>query len=240
MPSSTTAPSRTGSRVWSSSWLVTENGRYNLSFAVAFVVAVPLVPLSHEAGFAGADSTAVTAAGVYALMLACYAALTLGVFSHNMAACVADGRGAGAPSLARRLLTVHRPGAGIAVTFAAVALGAAVWFASFAPDAATPLQAAVAATTTVLLVVAAWCTMAVTYAADYARRAADGGLDFPGAEPPAFADFLYFSVGVSTTFGTTDVTVTTRAVRRTVLGHSLVAFGFNTVVLALLVSALLS
>ena len=44
---------------------------------------------------------------------------------------------------------------------------------------------------------------------------------------------------MSTTFDSTDVTVTSASVRRVVLVHGLVAFVFNSVVLALLVSALL-
>ena len=96
----------------------------------------------------------------------------------------------------------------------------------------------VAATAT--LVVTAWVTVAVTYAADCARRhTASPALDFPGEPATGFADYLHFSLSVSTTFGSTDVTVTSASGRRVVLVHGLVAFVFNTVVLALLVSALL-
>lgn len=41
-----------------------------------------------------------------------------------------------------------------------------------------------------------------------------------------------------TTFGTTDVTVTTREMRRTVAANAVIAFVFNTVTVASLVSAL--
>ena len=230
------------SRLWSSSWLVTESGRYNASFALAFLVALPAGPLSRSAlGFGPADSTVLSGVTCYAVMLSCYSALTLAVFSRNLDGCLAGGRGTPAPSLVRRLLTVHRPGAAIAVTFAAIALATAVWFASFAPGAETPAQGAVAALGTVLLVAGARCTTAVTSAADDARRESESeGLDLPGGGPLRSSDFLHSSAAVSTTFGTTDVTVTSGGMRRVVLGHSLVAFSFNTVILALLVSALLS
>ncbi|BBG00914.1 MULTISPECIES: DUF1345 domain-containing protein [Pseudonocardia] len=42
---------------------------------------------------------------------------------------------------------------------------------------------------------------------------------------------------MSTSFGTGDVTVTTREMRRTVVAHSVLAFVFTTLILAVTVSA---
>lgn len=53
-----------------------------------------------------------------------------------------------------------------------------------------------------------------------------------------FADYFYFSLTVATTFGATDVDVMTTRMRRTVTGHAALAFLFNTVIIALLVTAL--
>ncbi|WP_432505106.1 DUF1345 domain-containing protein [Kineococcus arenarius] len=90
-----------------------------------------------------------------------------------------------------------------------------------------------------LLVVAARVSVLVTYAADYTQRqAAEPGLAFPGTTA-SLGDFPCSSTAVSTTFGPTDVTVTTPALRRVVTVHALVAFVFNTVVVALLVSTLI-
>jgi hypothetical protein len=101
-------------------------------------------------------------------------------------------------------------------------------------------RSAVLAVATVVLVVAAWINVLVSYAAEYARaQHQHGGLEFQGEQPRGYQDYLYFAGAVSTTFGPTDVTVTSRALRRQVLVHSLVAFLFNTVILALLISALL-
>lgn len=43
---------------------------------------------------------------------------------------------------------------------------------------------------------------------------------------------------VSASFGTSDVQVHSRAVKRTVTTHSLIAFAYNTVIVAVLVSVL--
>ncbi len=60
----------------------------------------------------------------------------------------------------------------------------------------------------------------------------DPGLDFPGGKEPDFIDFAYFSFVIGMTFQVSDVQITSRAMRRTALVHSLLAFLFNTVILA--------
>ena len=91
-----------------------------------------------------------------------------------------------------------------------------------------------------LLVVTSWVVVSVTFAVHYLRTDADrGGLDFPGDEPRAFSDYVYLALQISTTYSSSDVAVTTRAMRRRVGRHTLVAFVFNSVIIALLVSALL-
>ena len=63
-----------------------------------------------------------------------------------------------------------------------------------------------------------------------------GGLDFPGDEMPMYSDFAYFSFVLGMTFQVSDVEITGRAIRRLALYHSLAAFLFNIVVVALSVS----
>lgn len=60
-----------------------------------------------------------------------------------------------------------------------------------------------------------------------------GGLAFPEEEVPDYWDFFYFSFVVGMTCQVSDVQVTSRSMRRLTLGHGLVAFLFNTVILAL-------
>jgi uncharacterized membrane protein len=65
------------------------------------------------------------------------------------------------------------------------------------------------------------------------------GLDFPGDRPePDYADFVYFAFTLGIALQTSDVAVTSPAIRRIVLLHCLEAFIFNMGVLALAISAL--
>lgn len=77
---------------------------------------------------------------------------------------------------------------------------------------------------------------AVHYAYLYHRGEQPGGLRFPETSAPGFVDFVYFACSVGTTFGTTDVEVTSTEFRRTVVRHGLLSFLFNTAILALTVS----
>ncbi|HEY4252424.1 MAG TPA: DUF1345 domain-containing protein [Roseomonas sp.] len=71
---------------------------------------------------------------------------------------------------------------------------------------------------------------AIRYAHEYWRSG--GGLDLPGDEKPDFSDFLYVAFTIGMTFQTSDVGFTMRALRRLALGHALVSFVFNMVILA--------
>ena len=63
------------------------------------------------------------------------------------------------------------------------------------------------------------------------------GLDFPGDEAPDFIDFAYFSFVLGMTFQVSDVEISNRTIRRLSLLHSLIAFIFNTVIVALTINA---
>ena len=62
------------------------------------------------------------------------------------------------------------------------------------------------------------------------------GLEFPGVEPPDYLDFLYFSFVIGTTSQTADVSIASPAMRRLALLHGVIAFLFNTTLLALTVN----
>ena len=66
-----------------------------------------------------------------------------------------------------------------------------------------------------------------------------GGLEFPGERMPDYFDFAYFSFVIGMTCQVSDVQITSRRMRRLALTHSVLSFGFNTVILALAVSSLL-
>ncbi len=89
---------------------------------------------------------------------------------------------------------------------------------------------------------ASWLVIHTIYAFHYAHRyyqleqsdkVAGAGLDFPGKLDPDYFDFLYFSFVVGMTSQVSDVQVTSREMRRITLVHSVLAFGFNMLVLAL-------
>jgi uncharacterized membrane protein len=63
-----------------------------------------------------------------------------------------------------------------------------------------------------------------------------GGLIFPGERAPDYFDFAYYAFVVGMTCQVSDVQITSRKLRRLTLVHSLLAFGFNTIILALLIN----
>ena len=63
-----------------------------------------------------------------------------------------------------------------------------------------------------------------------------GGLKFPGDEPPDYWDFLHFAVVIGVASQTADIAFTSKLMRRLGTIHGLVAFTFNTVILALTVN----
>ena len=63
-----------------------------------------------------------------------------------------------------------------------------------------------------------------------------GGLKFPGDEMPDYWDFLHFAVVIGVASQTADISFTSKLMRRIGTIHGLVAFTFNTVILALTVN----
>lgn len=91
------------------------------------------------------------------------------------------------------------------------------------------------------LVVSGWFMMLIVYATEYLKRdLREGGLVFPGTEPPIYLDYLYFAQQIQTTYGGSDVSITETQMRRRVNSHNLLSFAYATFVVALLVSALLT
>ncbi len=63
-----------------------------------------------------------------------------------------------------------------------------------------------------------------------------GGLAFPGDKAPDYWDFLHFAIVIGVASQTADVAFTSKTLRRIGTVHGLVAFVFNTVVLALTIN----
>jgi uncharacterized membrane protein len=95
----------------------------------------------------------------------------------------------------------------------------------------------------VLTIVSSWAFTQVMFALHYAHdyyatqeRGEPVGLSFPGGEAPHYSDFLYFSCVIGTSAQTADVSFTSRRMRRTGTVHCVLAFFFNTTLLALTIN----
>ena len=90
--------------------------------------------------------------------------------------------------------------------------------------------------------VVSWVFLHSLFAVHYTHRyygnfATNAGLDFPvGHKEPIYWDFLYFSFTIGVASQTADVSVTSMAMRRLVLAHSVLSFFFNATVLALAIN----
>lgn len=62
------------------------------------------------------------------------------------------------------------------------------------------------------------------------------GLEFPNDAEPDFLDFTYFSFVIGMTFQVSDVTISSRELRRLALVHALLSFAFNTLLVALTIN----
>jgi len=65
-----------------------------------------------------------------------------------------------------------------------------------------------------------------------------GGLSIPKCREPDYWDFAYFSYTLGMTFQTSDVEITSRAIRRVALLHCLAAFLFNLGIIAFTINIL--
>jgi uncharacterized membrane protein len=104
-----------------------------------------------------------------------------------------------------------------------------------APSWADPVNALVLAT-----VASSWGTIhtvfALRYADLYYRRGE--GVGWNGEEDPDYRDFAYLAFTIGMTFQVSDTTVTTRAMRRTVLRHALLSYLFGVVIIATTINAI--
>ncbi len=96
------------------------------------------------------------------------------------------------------------------------------------------LQELLSVSTIVLVWVFVNTLFTLHYAHDFYSR--PGGLEFPGGEEPDYWDFVYFAFVLGMTFQVSDVQISARALRRTALLHSSLAFFFNVVIIALTVN----
>lgn len=90
-------------------------------------------------------------------------------------------------------------------------------------------------------VLGSWFLIGTIFTLHYARLFYNAGTDSAelplrfadGEKNPDYWDFLYFSFTISVAVQTSDVSVATRALRKTVLAHSVIGFLFNAAILGL-------
>jgi uncharacterized membrane protein len=95
-------------------------------------------------------------------------------------------------------------------------------------------------------VVASWMMVQLIFALHYAHEyygvdeddgARDAeGIEFPGKEAPDYWDFLYFSTVIGVACATADANIASKGLRRLAMIHGLVAFAFNTIIVALTIN----
>ena len=97
----------------------------------------------------------------------------------------------------------------------------------------------------VLITVAlSWLFVHTTFANHYAHEfygqgAANegrGGLIFPGDLDPNFWDFMHFGLVIGVANQTADIQISSKSIRNVVTVHGIIAFVFNTVILALAIN----
>lgn len=221
-------------------WWLPENRR---AFGSVIVAAILTLPLSIRIAGRLSQSTYVGYTVVLlATYLSIYVLITLVAFAWVPAQdCREWARSTVPGTRVERFVLGTQPGAGMATGLSAISMIAVVIGQSDVFWWRMGLSTLTGAVVLVMLLVAAWLSMVLTHTVEYMcrdQREPGTQLAFPGDDPLRWMDYLYFSFSVSTTFGTTDVTVQKSTMRRTVTGHGIIAFIFNTVILAVAIGAI--
>jgi uncharacterized membrane protein len=94
----------------------------------------------------------------------------------------------------------------------------------------------------ILTIFMSWALTHTIFALHYAHEYYDegqgrgGGMKFPVEGEPDYWDFMYFSFTIGMCAQVSDIGVSCKPIRHTVLGHSIISFVFNTALLALTVN----
>lgn len=181
--------------------------------------------------------------GTWIVFCTAYSLITWGVLNGVEGTTLADWLRESRALRRRRQISERLIGSGGvngAISFCVIAVASVSISASLPELRGNPLVIGLA----VLVVAASWQLIVTVYAVHYAREQATlGGLEFRGTDAdgdPQFSDFVYLAVQVGTAYASSGVEIRDRGMRRVVTAHCVIAFVFNTVIIALLVSLLLS
>jgi uncharacterized membrane protein len=132
----------------------------------------------------------------------------------------------------------------IVISAVVASLGATVlaMHESKAASAHSPIAPAWAWVFSISTLIVGWLIMQTVFALHYAHRyfgddnrdgRVDGGVEFPGAGPKTYHEFVYMAVCIGASGQVSDFNIVTTPFRRLVTVHALLAFFFNTMILAL-------
>ncbi len=156
------------------------------------------------------------------------------------------------PSTIRATAATQDEGQGLILALVVLAAAASIWVIGAELSAAKADQGVVKALRIGLVfatVAVSWFMVQMIFALHYAHEyyapdeaggkdAVVGGLLFPGGEAPDYWDFVHFAVVIGVASQTADIAFTSKALRRIGTVQGIVAFTFNTVVLALTINLL--
>jgi uncharacterized membrane protein len=153
------------------------------------------------------------------------------------------------PTDIRAQAAIDDEGRGFILALVLAAAAASVWAISLELSQAKEAHGLMKAghvTLGFVTVILSWFMVQVIFALHYAHEyygvdeddgARDAeGIEFPGHEPPDYWDFLYFSVVIGVACATADANIASKGLRRISTVHCLIAFAFNTIIVALTIN----
>jgi uncharacterized membrane protein len=146
-----------------------------------------------------------------------------------------------------RIAALRGQGSRLLLFAVLASVGSIAGLTNEAADAKAHHDTVLAVSLAVGTIVLSWILIQVVFALRYAHEyfsiqdgKPKGGLNFGEPGEPDFWDFIHFSIVLGAAAQTADIVFTSRTMRRIGTVHTLVAFGFNTAILATLINVLLS
>ncbi len=152
------------------------------------------------------------------------------------------------PQLTRARATLDDPGRNaiqfIVLGTVVVGLVAAIAIIGHGPQVRNDAEKWTAYALGVLAITLGWVMVHTVYTFRYAHLywyddnddGLPSGFRFPGTEEPSDHDFAYFAFCIGTSFAVSDPQVTETRIRREVMGHSIISFAYNAVIVGMVIN----
>ena len=151
------------------------------------------------------------------------------------------------PSETRQTYKMQDQGRLLILTFAITAAFASLFAVVFLVDMVKqtdPGHLKLYAGLSVITVISSWTLLHTLFTLRYGHlyygSDPGSGLNFPDTQDPDYQDFAYVAFGIGMTCQVADVGPTNGRFRRLILLHSLLSFGFNTLIVALSINVIAS